>query len=54
MCNIGIYIINSLTPSPQVTIKFNPQEKDPINGNDFIASAFSPSTLTRNRGFKAF
>ena len=48
MCHLGIYTANGLASSPQVTIKFNPQEKDPINSNDFIASAFGPNALRRH------
>ena len=54
MCHLGIYTANGLASSPQVTIKFNPQEKDPINSNDFIASTFGPNALRRHREFKAF
>ena len=54
MRHLGIYITNGLAPSPQVTMKFNPQEKDPIKGNDFISSAVGPNALRRHREFKAF
>lgn len=40
MQHLGPYIANGLAPCPQVTMKFNTQDKDPINGNDFLANAF--------------
>ena len=48
MCHLEIYIANGLAPSPQVTMKFNPQEEDPIESNNFIASAFGPNVLRRH------
>ena len=54
MRHLGLYIANGLAPGPQVTRKFSTQEKDPINGNDFIASTFGPNALRRHREFKAF
>ena len=54
MRHLEIYIANGLTPSIQVTMKFNPQEKDLINGNDLIASAFGPNVLRKHREFKTF
>ena len=52
--HLGIYIFNGLSPSPQVTMKFNTQEKDPVNGNDFVASAFGVNAVRRHKEFKAF
>ena len=52
--HLGIYIANGLAPSSQLTIKLNPQEKDPIDGNGFIASAFGPNRSKRHREFKTF
>ena len=48
MRHLGIYTTNGLAPITQVTMKFNPQEKDPINGNNFIASAFGTNALRRH------
>ena len=52
--HLGLFIINGLSPSPQVAMKLNSQDKDPINGNDFVSSAFGPNALRRHREFKAF
>ena len=54
MRHLRIYIANGLPPIPQVIIKFNPQEKDPINGNYYIASDFGPNALRSHQEFKAF
>ena len=34
MRHIGIYILNDLSPSPQVEMKFDSQERNPKNVND--------------------
>ena len=54
MRHLGVYIANGLDPSPQVIRKFSTQEKDPINDNNFIASAFGTNALRRHRDFEAF
>ena len=51
---LGVYIANGLTPSTQMTKNFSTQSKEPIYGNDFIASAFGTNTLRRHRDFEAF
>ena len=53
MIHISLYIINGFAPSPQVTMKFNTQEKDPVNGNDFITSALGKNIERRHQEFKA-
>ena len=35
MQHIGVYIINGLSPSPQVEMKFDFQKKNRMNGSDF-------------------
>ena len=52
--HLGVCVAHDFVPSTQVTRRFSTQEKDPINGNDFIASAFGPNVLRRHREFKAF
>ena len=33
--HLGVYILNGLSPSPQVEMKFDSQKKNPTNGSDF-------------------
>jgi hypothetical protein len=40
MKHIGLYLLQAFPPSPQVEMKFYSQRDDPVNGNDFLHSAF--------------
>ena len=40
MQHIGVYILNSLSLSPQGEMKFDLQKKNPTNGSDFCYNAF--------------
>ena len=40
MQHLGVYILNGLSPSPQVEMKFDLQKKNPKNGSDFCFKAF--------------
>ena len=35
MQHLGVYILNGLSPSPQVKMKFDSQKKNPTNGRNF-------------------
>ena len=35
---LGVYIINGLAPSPQLTQEMQPQSKQPTHGNNKVAS----------------
>ena len=37
---LGLYILNRIAPSPQVDIKFQSKQENPVNSNDFINRAF--------------
>ena len=57
MQHIGLYLLQALSPSPQVDMKFYSQSADPVNGNDFVCTSFGgkPSmSQRRHRHFKAF
>ena len=41
MQHIGLYLLEALSPSPQVDIKFHSQKEDPVNRNDFVFNSFS-------------
>ena len=55
--HIGLYVFHELPPSPQVEMKFNPSDEDPVNGNNFIHHAFGSNgakATRRHRHFKCF
>ena len=52
--HIAVYILHSLSPSPQLAMKFNTQVQDEINGNDFIANSIGPGGRRRHQMFRAF
>ena len=57
MKHLGLYLFQGLSPSPQVEMKFCSQQEDPVNGNDFIHTAFGGMTgvsQRRHRHFKSF
>ena len=57
MQHIGLYLLQALSPSPQVDMKFNSQKEDPVNGNDFVFHSFggkSAISKRRHRHFKSF
>ena len=51
---IAIYILQGLNPSPQVEMKFNSQETDPVQGNDLCYRVFGCDAVRRHKQFKAF
>ena len=57
MRHIGLYLLQALSPSPQIDMKFHSQKEDPVNGNDFIHTSFGGvawKSKKRHRHFKAF
>ena len=57
MKHIGLYLLQALSPSPQVDMKFNLQQEDPVNGNDLVFSSFgSKPSISKRRHchFKSF
>ena len=57
MQHIGLYLLQALSPSPQVDMKFCSQKDDPVNGNDLIHTSFGGKAATsqrRHRHFKSF
>lgn len=57
MKHLSLYLFNGLNHSPQVEMKFQSQNQDPINGNNFIHAAFeyqAAKATLHHRHFKAF
>ncbi len=49
---LALYILQGLSPSPQVKQKFQPQSVDPVNGNDMVVSMFGRNAEKRHKMFK--
>ena len=55
MKHLGLYVLNGLSPSPQVEMKFKSQGEDKVNGNDFAYKAFfGVNPIKRHKEFKCF
>ena len=53
MQHLGVYILNGLSPSPQVDTNFDSQKNNPPNGSDFCYNAFGSCARQRHKEFKA-
>ncbi len=51
---LALYILQGLSPSPQIKMKFVPQALDPINGSDMCFRVFGRKASKRHKEFKAF
>jgi hypothetical protein len=51
---IGLYILQGLSPSPQVRQKFKPHHEDFVNGNDLCYQVFGKKGERRHKHFKTF
>ena len=51
---LGIYIIDGLAPSPQLTQKMQDQERQPTHGNDRIEAVIGPGWQQKHRSFRHF
>jgi len=49
---IALYILQGLSPSPQIKMKFNPQAVDKINGKDMCSRIFGRDASRRHKMFK--
>jgi hypothetical protein len=48
-----LYLLNGLSPSPQIKMKFKSQVEDPINGSDICHRIFGKNAEKRHKHFKA-
>ena len=51
---LGLHILQGLSPSPSIDMKFSSQEEDPVNGNDMCHKVFGKNGRTRYKEFKCF
>ena len=54
MQHIGVYMLNGLSPSPQVLMHFDSQARDPTNENDMCHRVFGTCAKRRHKEFKCF
>ena len=54
--HLGIYLLQGLLPPPRVEMKFQPQAKDRVNGNNFVfhSTGTNGNQECRHKNFKAF
>ena len=55
--HLGLYLLQALSPSPQIDMKFQCPNDDPVNGNEMVHKAFGSSAWKaerRHRHFKSF
>ncbi len=51
---LGVYIIDGLAPSPQLTQEMQPQSKQPTHGNNKVASTIGAGYQQKHRSFWHF
>jgi len=51
--HIGLYILNGISPSPNINQKFQSQKEDPVNGCDIVSQAILNGPR-RHRHFRCF
>jgi hypothetical protein len=51
---LGVYIIDGLTPSPQLMWKMQDQERQPTHGNNRIAAVIGPGWQQKHRSFRHY
>ena len=54
MRHFGVYMLNGISPSPQVEMKFECQENDQAVGNDLCYKVFRINSKLRHKEFKKF
>mmetsp|Transcript_2517 Transcript_2517/g.2910 ORF Transcript_2517/g.2910 Transcript_2517/m.2910 type:complete len:158 (+) Transcript_2517:260-733(+) len=47
-------MIHGLSPSPRIEMKYFSQEKDPINGKDFVSRSFGPNAAQQHKHFQRY
>ena len=52
--HMGLYVFNSVAPSPQDKNKFKPQQFNKVHGNSFIYTSCGPNVEHHHRNFKPF
>ena len=54
MAHLTIQLLHSISPSPQIEMKFKTQKEDPVNGSDLCTEVFGSNASIRHKQFKCF
>ena len=54
MAHLGVYLLHSIYPSPQIEMKFKCNAEDPVNGSDICNRLFGKKRVTRHKEFTDF
>ena len=54
MSHLSLYLLHSISPSPQIDFKFKSEIEDPVNGSTLCNEVFGKGGVTRHKEFKAF
>ena len=54
MQHLGLYVLNGISPCPQVEMKFKSASVDPTNGSDLCFGSFGANAERRQKRFKCF
>ena len=52
MAHLAIYLLRSISPSPQIEMKFKTQKEDPVNGSNLCTEVFGSNASIRYKQFK--
>ena len=47
--HLGVYIVQDLSPSPEMSIQFHTQSEYDINGNDFVSRCICLQEIRRHK-----
>ena len=54
MAHLGVYLNHGISPAPQIEMKFNSSQYDPVNGSNLCNNIFGRAGVTRHKYFKTF
>ena len=54
MSHLSLYLLHSISPSPQIDFKFKSEIEDPVNGSTLCNEVFSKGGVTQHKEFKFF
>ncbi len=54
MSHLGLYLLHSISPSPQIDMKFKSMYEDHVNGSNLCQEVFGKQGVTQHKEFKAF
>ena len=52
--HLGVRLLHGISPSPRIAMKFQSQQQNDVNGNDFVARSLGPNATRRHKHFRRF